>query len=301
MILCNSALYVNEIDYIFWRNAMNHGDLMKNKREERHFSRKKLSQNICSFSYLQRFENYGGKMDIDTFILLLERMNIRIDEYYLEYQNFCPSRKDKYRERFKQSILQPNLILAFISDLENEYCDTKDIFYMYLLVELKAIIQNLPNQPNIAISSNEISTLHFYLESVNNWEYFELAMYTNCLALFDSSYLLFNHEDVLTKFHKFSSSFKYKQACVKFLVNSIILCLEKKDYEDVPNLLEKLYCETEDSDYFKGRLYWYFFNSIFQQISGNIEFDIENFLIIFSRLGYNDDLENFKDIINKVL
>ncbi|HFD1668096.1 TPA: transcriptional regulator, partial [Enterococcus faecium] len=73
-----------------------------------------------------------------------------------------------------------------MEELQREYVVTNDIFYLYLLIQAKAVINRLPKYSAIPITREELKTIHGYLNRVDHWGYFELAMYTNCLALFNS-------------------------------------------------------------------------------------------------------------------
>jgi Rgg/GadR/MutR family transcriptional activator len=192
-------------------------------RKDRGISRSKLVIISSSISSLKRFENDGAKIDFDILWACLERMNIHMDEYQLEYSNYHNSQKEQLRIRFKN------------------------------------------------VLSNE-SDIKEYLEKVSDWGYFELAMYTNCLSLFEDNYLLFNLNDVLAQFEKFKTSYKYKLVLILFLVNSLILSFERMSYDKIPKLLEVLFTESEDSDFMKGRIYWKF-NSLYHSVNGNFEMD----------------------------
>jgi len=72
---------------------MEHGELIKKLRTDRKITRRDLSEGGHSISALQRFENDTARIDIDTIWQYLERMNIQIDDYYLEYYNYQLSKK----------------------------------------------------------------------------------------------------------------------------------------------------------------------------------------------------------------
>ncbi|MDY4306607.1 helix-turn-helix transcriptional regulator [Enterococcus mundtii] len=77
---------------------MEHGELIKKLRTDRKITRRDLSEGVHSISALQRFENDTARIDIDTIWQYLERMNIQIDDYYLEYYNYQLSKKSTYEK-----------------------------------------------------------------------------------------------------------------------------------------------------------------------------------------------------------
>lgn len=279
---------------------MKHGFLIKKMRKDRGISRSDLVVSSSSVSSLKRFENEEAKIDFDTLWTYLERMNIQMDEYQFEYSNFHGSDKEALRIRFKNVLSNDTAIQNYLEDLQTRYTESKDIFYLYLIIQLKSVITKLPkkNQLLLSVTTQEITTLYTYLEKVSDWGYFELAMYTNCLSLFEDNYLLFNLNDVLTQFEKFKNSYKYKLVLIKFLVNSLILSFERKSYGKTPELLDALYVESEDSDFMKGRIYWKFFTALYHSVIGNFEMDSTVYIEMLSLLGYEDDVQNMKDIEN---
>ncbi|EMF0469321.1 hypothetical protein ACR0Q6_04205 [Enterococcus lactis] len=280
---------------------MNHGEMIKKMRMTRNISRKELTRDTISISTLQRFENENAKVDIDTIWIFLNRLNIQIDEYYLEYNHYQSNKKETYGSKFRDYIVLTNRGKSFLEELQREYIVTNDIFYLYLLIQAKAVINRLPKYSAIPITREELKTIYDYLNRVDHWGYFELAMYTNCLAFFNSELRLFNYHDVVSQFRKFKNSSKHNHAFIKFLINSILLAFEDERWEEIVNLLGYLYDSTNDSDFIKGRLYWKFLSRLYQSITGNFEFNGSLTIEVFKLLGYEDEVENLIDIEEAVL
>ncbi|WP_270346257.1 hypothetical protein [Enterococcus thailandicus] len=277
---------------------MNHGFLIKKMRKARNISRSKLVIAHSSISSLKRFENDEAKIDFDTLWTYLERMNIQMDEYQLEYSNYNMNQKEKLRIKFKNILFDEENTEKYLHTLQNEYAKSGDVFYLYLAIQLKSVLIKLPNASSFipTITNEDITILYKYLENVSDWGYFELAMYTNCLLLFENNYLFFNLKDTLAQFEKFKTSYKYKLVLVKFLINSLILSFERNSYDRIPELLETLYIESEDSDFMKGRIYWKFFTSLYHSIYGNFEIDSTIYIDMLALLGYEEDVQNMKEI-----
>lgn len=280
---------------------MNHGEMIKKMRMTRNISRKELTRDTISISTLQRFENENAKVDIDTIWIFLNRLNIQIDEYYLEYNHYQSNKKETYGSKFRDYIVLTNRGKSFLEELQREYIVTNDIFYLYLLIQAKAVINRLPKYSAIPITREELKTIYDYLNRIDHWGYFELAMYTNCLAFFNFELRLFNYHDVVSQFRKFKNSSKHNHAFIKFLINSILLAFEDERWEEIVNLLGYLYDSTNDSDFIKGRLYWKFLSRLYQSITGNFEFNGSLTIKVFKLLGYEDEVENLIDIEEAVL
>lgn len=281
---------------------MEHGNLIKKMRKDRKITRKELTANAGSLSSLQHFENDDAHIDFDTLWTYLKRMNIRMDEYCLRYSDYTVDRKEMFRLNFKEA-LQTAYAPIYLKNLEEEYQKTHDIFYKYLLLQVKAISQKYPNKylPEQPITKEDVKFLYNYLESVEDWGYFELSMYSNCLAVFESAYLSFNYSDVLRQFKNYSTSFKHRLGLTYFLINSLTLAFERKNISQVPYLLKELEQGTRDSEFILGRIYWKFFSSLYQSIQGNFSIDVSSYEEILRSLDYENDAENMKDIRQSIL
>ena len=275
--------------------------MIKIKRKERKMTRNFLSDGICSISLLQRIENQNAKVDFDTLLQLLDRMNIQIDEYALEYNNYKKTKKNNFRSQFISSLTDPSKIVNFINQLDIEYKKTNDIFYLLLKVEAKIVAQKIPDIKNIQLSSEEIILIYKHLDKMDNWDYFELSMYGNCLFIFNEKKLLFDFADILGKFKKSSSLSKHHRAGVKFLINSLIIAFDNQTDDIIPILLEELYVQTKNSDDIKGRLYWKLFNELYLSKSGELVFNPDEIPTLFSKLGYDADAKNIRDIISTIV
>lgn len=119
--------------------------------------------------------------------------------------------------------------------------------------------------------------------------------------LFNAKLRLFNYRDVVGQFIKFKNSPKHIHALIKFLINSILLSFEDKRWEEVADLLGYLYDSTNDSDYIKGRLYWRFLSRMYQSLTDNFEFEGSVTIEVFKLLGYEDEVENLRDIEKDLL
>ncbi|WP_430616400.1 hypothetical protein IGJ66_001337 [Enterococcus sp. DIV0176] len=280
---------------------MNHGKMIKKLRTERRISRKRLVKEIHSISTLQRFENGEAKIDIDSMWLFLERMNIQLDEYCLAYHDFQTSKKEELRSRFRKKVIIEEDTLSFLEELESEYQESGDVFYLYLIIQIKAVTARMVNNHLETVNEQELNEVYEYLARVECWGYFELAMYTNCLSLFKGEFRLFNTKDVISQFRKFNSSMKYNYAFIKFLVHSIILSFEAGQYTELPDLLSLLHDTTNDSDFMKGRLYWRFFKRLYQSVTDQYEFDGSMAVEVFKFLGYDSDVTNLMNIEKIIL
>lgn len=130
-------------------------------RKDRGISRSKLVITSSSISSLKRFENDGAKIDFDILWAYLERMNIQMDEYQLEYSNYHNSQKEQLRIRFKNVLSNESDIKEYLENLQDEYSESRDVFYLYLIIQLKSVMTKLSQTSTFFsnVTSEEITTL----------------------------------------------------------------------------------------------------------------------------------------------
>ena len=278
-----------------------HGTLLKKLRLERNLSRARLIDNLHSISTLQRFENDEAKMNFDTMWHLLDRMNIQLDDYVYEYQHFQLSKKATYQQRLRQSLLSQEQTTAFLLELEQAYQETKDIFYLFLQIQVKAIATKLFSYQVPAIECSELEKVYHYLAGIERWGFFELQMYTHCLSLLSNRFRMFHFKDVLGRFQSMTNSSKHQQLFVTFLIHSLVIAFEEQQLTDIPALLSLLDDATKDPDCMKGRIYWTFFCTLYQSATGKLHSTCFVEIEILQRLGYEHLAQHLSNLKKKIL
>ena len=121
-------------------------------------------------------------------------------------------------------------------------------------------------------------------------------MYVNTLFLFEDSYIRQNYQLVIQKFNSFSHSAKFQHLKIRFLLNSLTLAFERKQFEMIDPYLTELFNSTENSDYILGRIFWKFFDGLNRTVQHGQPFDTETTYSWLRSLGYAQVAENLLEI-----
>lgn len=272
---------------------MDNGNMMRKLREERNISQEDLAGNLYSRDNISRFERNNSKINLDMFFHSLDRMNLSLEEYAVFQQMEEPSHKETLKNDFKKA-LDTELGESYLQELYSEYEKSSDIYYLYLYSLgriLRHKIQNLPLD-----LSKDIQIIKQHLDKVESWGFFEFTMYANTLFLFEDCYIRQNYPLVIQKFNAFSHSAKFQHLKIRFLLNSLTLAFERKQFEIIDSYLTELFNSTENSDYILGRIFWKFFDGLNRTVQHRQPFDTETTYSWLRSLGYTQLAENLLEI-----
>lgn len=272
---------------------MDNGNIMRKLREERSISQASLAGNLYSRDNISRFERNNSNINLNMFFHSLDRMNLSLEEYAIFQQLEEPSLKEILKNDFKKA-LDTELGESYLQELYSEYEASNDIYYLYLYSLgriLRHKIQNLPLD-----LSKDIQIIKQHLDTVESWGFFELMMYVNTLFLFEDSYIRQNYQLVIQKFNSFSHSAKFQHLKIRFLLNSLTLAFERKQFEMIDPYLTELFNSTENSDYILGRIFWKFFDGLNRTVQHGQPFDTETTYSWLRSLGYTQVAENLLEI-----
>lgn len=272
---------------------MNNGKLMRKLRQERSISQASLAGNLYSRDNISRFERNNSNINLDMFFHSIDRMNLSLEEYAIFQQLEEPSLKEILKNDFKKA-LDTELGESYLQELYSEYEKSSDIYYLYLYSLgriLRHKIQNLPLD-----LSKDIQIIKQHLDKVESWGFFEFTMYANTFFLFEDNYIQQNYPLVIQKFNAFSHSAKFQHLKIRFLLNSLTLAFERKQFEIIDSYLTELFNSTENSDYILGRIFWKFFDGLNRTVQHGQPFDTETSYSWLRSLGYTQVAENLLEI-----
>lgn len=272
---------------------MNNGKLMRKLRQERSISQASLARNLYSRDNISRFERNNSNINLDMFFHSIDRMNLSLEEYAIFQQLEEPSLKEILKNDFKKA-LDTELGESYLQELYSEYEKSSDIYYLYLYSLgriLRHKIQNLPLD-----LSKDIQIIKQHLDKVESWGFFEFTMYANTFFLFEDNYIQQNYPLVIQKFNAFSHSAKFQHLKIRFLLNSLTLAFERKQFEIIDSYLTELFNSTENSDYILGRIFWKFFDGLNRTVQHGQPFDTETTYSWLRSLGYTQVAENLLEI-----
>lgn len=276
---------------------MEHGKIIKKLRRERGISQRQLSDGIVARVTLTDFENKNTNISFQTLLLYLNRMNIRIDEFFLLYASdeVQHVEKRKASEYFAQCTQNgvPE-VLKGIAYFQRKYQETEDTFYYFLVINLRIFLLS-ENVLSIDTLTDEISFLMKYFEKIETWGRFEIAMFTNCLAVFPEIFIFLQHNKVVEKLTILSKDLLF-QKDIAIYANNLIICSLSNGwpylFECGWNLLKEI-ADSDEKNVFE-RLSCDYFAELFKSCPSKER--IDEIISIMNLVGLNHMANEFIDL-----
>lgn len=203
-----------------------YGRTIDNIRLQKGISIKQLIDGVMDASTYHRFKNSDIDTTVSKFITLLNRLNIRFDEFIFIHQNY------------KQDVLQDALI-----KLQTYYNEKNEVKLKRLLHDIqKQQWDNLTYQEHMKeLVEVHVSMLHKqpyniqnlsliqYLDSVSTWTHYEVAMFSNCLKVLPTDtierFLIY----MVRSFSLYQGLDSYEQKISKLFINVLLTLLTRKE------------------------------------------------------------------------
>ena len=245
---------------------MEMGELIKSLRLERQLTQANLAEGITTRPTLASIENRNNSIDFDILLNILNRLNIRIEEFiFLLQGGFHSTKQTLYAEVYSEYYSKGYISEKLENKLLIKYEEKNDFFYIALYTQMLGI--RLRKQEKISLEEEKqlntnIALLKNHLNIVTNWSHMELALFTNCLYLFEDSYIQAVYKRVLKKILSRKKLRLYHDDILVFFLNCIKLFLERDQLLLVKYFLEELKKELTQKDQLYEKTLYEFYQAI---------------------------------------
>ncbi|KAF1291388.1 helix-turn-helix domain-containing protein [Candidatus Enterococcus leclercqii] len=205
---------------------MEHQSLIKKLRTDRGISQEKLAQGISRRSTLASFERQATKISYDMLVQYLDRMNITLEEYQFLLDDGNLSEKRGISVLFYQKLTK-EYDAAFSDMLFQKYNETGESYYQLLRSEYLLVMKK-DNRDLVIDEAKEKQVLSAYLDAIEDWGRFELAIFINTLFCFDDDYILMHFKRSVKKMKGYIDNLYYSRDILAFLINGVVLGFERK-------------------------------------------------------------------------
>ncbi|MBO0431823.1 helix-turn-helix domain-containing protein [Enterococcus sp. DIV0660C] len=197
-----------------------HAFLIRKLRKERGFTQEQLTMGISQRGTLAAFESRGTKISFELLISYLEKMNVTLEEYEFLLNDGSLSPKQKLTNYF---LTTPALTSAQEDELLKEYEKTGNIFYRLLYAQRKIILNHLDNEAITPEVKKEAQLIMNYLEHIDTWGHFELSVFSRCLFVFKTDYIVRSFYHSVTKMGIYQDTAVQQNLLANFILNGVRL------------------------------------------------------------------------------
>lgn len=217
---------------------MNIGNTIKQIRKSKNIKIKDICTNSINHGNYWRIENEETIPSTETFLYILEGLNIDFDEFMF-FSNITLSKYSFFIEHVKQAFNSRDIdrLVELKKDCYNNYKQTQNlkIYHVYLLIDLYISRINVENY-----NEQTVIKLKNYLYNCSNWTYYEVKLLNNCLFIFDLDTCLIFFEKAFNRFIYFSDIQKTGNEEIILSQNIIALCLINDRKVDAHSIYKRI-------------------------------------------------------------
>lgn len=239
---------------------VSYGNIIKKIRENKNLTQKELADGIVTPQFLSQFENNKFDIKLNNFLMLLDRLNIKYNEFIVNIiETNQPSQK-VFFQRYQKAYYSDNKILlkALIEEEKSQYAKNSNYRHLHNTIMLKQRLSLLMKEP---YNDNDRKIIINYLKKVYDWGIYEVSLFTNCLFFLNKHDVAYFKEMVINKITKYGSKFKTKGEFSKVLLNLINYSLVNDSLDEIELLIsqtedflrgDKAFYEKNQLNYLKG-------------------------------------------------
>ena len=208
--------------------AEEYGKTLRMIRKQKGISLKKLADDICSVSFLSKFERGVSDITLGLMTRLLEKLMMNFDEFLYIHHDFQPDKLEQFFKKARTAYL--NRDLKQLRQLKNKafkkwkQYGVETYHYNALLIEVYESIVD-KEYTGEGIKEDDIRLLSDYLFRVEVWGYYELTLYNGTLLLLQPDMVIMLSRTAYEKSARFRDYKKVNDAITAVLFNTIIYLL----------------------------------------------------------------------------
>lgn len=193
---------------------------------------KELSENNMSASQLSNIEN-GLKMpSADKFIILLNKLNVKYDEFILLMDDEYLKEKAMIERRLAESVKlkNTNMLKKLSKDSSVYYNKYNDIYFQHVELIAHAMFHVIESSNDFNSAREYLSPIKEYLSNIDEWNYYELSLISNCLFMFEIETAILLGESALKFIEKNYTFYRNEEITCALLNNLATYSLENDKY-----------------------------------------------------------------------
>lgn len=235
-------------------------------RKEKNFTISTLVDGVIASSTFTRFVQGKTTLAIDSFLLLLEKLNVTFEEFLLVNNAYELPPYQELTLTLEDAIARQNInkLGEIISQVNLELRQHPELMSFYDVVVL--IKNKLENSPFNVTSLNRIKT---YLFNAESWYHHELALFNNVIFIFSNEELLTFLTKATFNLDRYQSINNYGNEKLRLLLNVIRTVLLRGDLLTTLNLVKRLERANITSDLLYERTMQNFYVALVQFAAHN--------------------------------
>lgn len=216
------------------------GMLIREFRQSRNLTIKEVCDNELSIAQLSKFERGVSEITINKLLVILNKLNITIEEFFHAEQEFELSEFEQLIVKMKTYYIQNDAgQLAELRDRQFEkYKQTNIKFFELNAIMLSALLKDLTNDDSKEPEMEE--KLIDHLLGVDIWCHYEIVLFANSISLFNINTLVTLTNEMINNTKYYREIKKHRVITIQTLINVILTLLENDETSQSKIFQDKL-------------------------------------------------------------
>lgn len=242
------------------------GMLIREFRQSRNLTIKEVCDTDLSIAQLSKFERGVSELTINKLLVILDKLNITIEEFFHAEKEFELSEFEQLIVKMKEYYIKNDVSqIVRLRDEQLEKYKQKNIkFFELNAIMLSALLKDLTGEKSEE-PEMEIKLIDHLLE-VDIWCHYEIVLFANSISLLNTNTLITLTNEMINNTKYYQEIKKHRVITIQTLINVILTLLEndetaqsKKFQDKLAELLEMdqyLLYERNVSIYLDGFYYY---------------------------------------------
>ena len=202
-----------------------YGKTLRMIRQQKGITLKQLADNICSVSFLSKFERGDSDITLSLMTKLLDKLMMNFDEFLFIHNDYQPDQLEQFFKTAGTAYLSRDV--KQLKQLKETALkkwrqnSVETYHYNALLLEIYESIVN-PKYTVEGLKEYNIQLLSDYLFQVEVWGYYELKLYSATLLLLEPDMVIMLSRTAYEKSARFKDYKKVNESITAVLFNTVI-------------------------------------------------------------------------------
>lgn len=201
---------------------------------------KEVCDTNLSIAQLSKFERGVSEITINKLLVILDKLNITIEEFFHAEQEFELSEFEQLIVTMKEHYIKNDA--GRIIELRNEqlekYSQKNVKFFELNAIMLSALLKDLKNEKTKEPEMEE--KLIDHLLEVDIWCHYEIVLFANSISLFNTNTLVTLTNEMISNTKYYQEIKKHRVITIQTLINVILTLLENGETEQSKIFQDKL-------------------------------------------------------------
>ena len=218
------------------------GESFRLLRKERGYTLKTMSEGIVSFSYLSKFEQGKSDITLSTFMRLIKKLNMSVDEFlFFDNQVLTDYNKIFKKVSIAYSKKDKSTLVSLHKREMDLYYETNNSYHKCNAIVISAIISDIDAEYTILKENQDF--LIDYLIGCSYWTHYEVSLFGNAMVIFTEDSLMILLKEIEKRAHKHKITRRNMRDIIALLENACVILLRRNKVEEaktVSNYLESI-------------------------------------------------------------